>query len=124
MQRFCTNRFSFSAIGIVTVAFVIKFFRFLQQDQNTHLSLLPPSYVSGYDLTLQRLPIRTPTTTAPDTTAVILNWSRLPNVVRIVDVLCDRLLENTFATVLVWNNSPQELTEKVRFILIFIAIRA
>jgi hypothetical protein len=129
MLLFFTNRCSFSAIVILTFAIVVKLFGVLDwgrleaQDQPyIHTSSLPVSYLSGYDVTLQRLSIRPPTTPTPDTTAIILNWSRLPNVVRIVNVLCDKSLENTFTTVLVWNNSPQQLTEKVYFHLIFIII--
>jgi hypothetical protein len=123
-QVFC-NKFSFSAIVIVIFAIVIELVGFLDwepvRNQKTHASeFTPPSYLSDYDVTLQRLSIRPPATPTPDTTAVILNWSRLPNVVRIANVLCDKSLENTIATVLVWNNSPQELTEKVYFHLIFI----
>lgn len=112
----------FSAIIIVTVAIVLKLLQLQSQDPSQNsltCSSLLPSYLLGYDLTLQRLSICTPTTTIPDTTAVILNWSRLPNVVQIVNVLCDSVLENTLATVLVWNNSPQELTPKVCLNLIF-----
>ncbi|KAF8899086.1 hypothetical protein BD779DRAFT_1486946 [Infundibulicybe gibba] len=45
----------------------------------------------------------------PDTTAVVLNWSRLANVVRIARLLCSDSLNGTIKTVLVWNNSPREL---------------
>ncbi|KAF9454170.1 hypothetical protein P691DRAFT_656895 [Macrolepiota fuliginosa MF-IS2] len=44
----------------------------------------------------------------PDTTAVILNWSRLPNVVQIVKIMCTSL-QDTLAEVLIWNNNPQPL---------------
>lgn len=49
---------------------------------------------------------------SPDTTAVILNWSRLPNVVQLVKVMCNSL-EDTLAEVLVWNNNPRPLTSEV-----------
>jgi hypothetical protein len=130
-QGFCNGCFFF-AIVIVTFAIVIELFGFLDWErleaqtpnQKIH-SLLPPSYRSDHDVALQRLPaavfIHPSTVSTPDTTAIILNWSRLPNVVRIVNVLCDKSLENTIATVLVWNNSPRELTETVYcFHLIFI----
>ncbi|KAF5388582.1 hypothetical protein D9757_004722 [Collybiopsis confluens] len=38
-----------------------------------------------------------------DTTAVILNWGRFPNVVRIVSMMCTEL-EDTLATIHIWNN--------------------
>lgn len=44
-----------------------------------------------------------------DTTAVILNWSRLSNVVRIVSVLCQPRLDDTIAEIFIWNNSPQKI---------------
>ncbi|KAK0199020.1 hypothetical protein F5146DRAFT_920864 [Armillaria mellea] len=47
----------------------------------------------------------------PDTTAVILNWSRFLNVVKIVSLLCGPSLENTIHTVFVWNNSPNRISE-------------
>lgn len=40
-----------------------------------------------------------------DTTAIVLNWSRFPNVVRIVETLCNRSSLHT----VVWNNNPQPL---------------
>lgn len=49
----------------------------------------------------------------PDTTAVILNWSRFPNVVKIASLLCGPSLENTIHTVFVWNNSPNQISEAV-----------
>ncbi|KAI0034001.1 hypothetical protein K488DRAFT_18652, partial [Vararia minispora EC-137] len=44
-----------------------------------------------------------------DTTAVILNWSRFPNVRTIVRALCSAELADIFREVLVWNNNPREL---------------
>jgi hypothetical protein len=49
----------------------------------------------------------------PDVTAVVLNWSRFPNVVRIVSLLCGTQLENTIAEIIVWNNSPRKLEQRV-----------
>ncbi|EGO27145.1 hypothetical protein SERLADRAFT_381423, partial [Serpula lacrymans var. lacrymans S7.9] len=40
----------------------------------------------------------------PDVTAVILNWSRLPNVIHIATLLCGSLLEDVIAEVFIWNN--------------------
>lgn len=48
----------------------------------------------------------------PDTTAVILNWSRLPNVVQLVKIMCSSL-QDTFAQIFVWNNNPQPLNFEV-----------
>ncbi|KAI5121296.1 hypothetical protein M0805_003765 [Coniferiporia weirii] len=42
----------------------------------------------------------------PDTTAVVLNWSRLNNVILIAELLCGPWLENTIAQVFIWNNNP------------------
>ncbi|KAF8634868.1 hypothetical protein AX15_000623 [Amanita polypyramis BW_CC] len=44
-----------------------------------------------------------------DTTAVILNWSRLGNVIKIVSVLCEPRLERTISQIFIWNNSPQKV---------------
>lgn len=121
---FCV-KYSLSAFAVVTFAIVIKLFGILHWEQEQIDSSLPPSYLSDYDtVTLQRLSIRPPTAPIPNTTAIILNWSRLSNVVRIVNMLCDESLEDTIATVLVWNNSPQELTEKVYFHLVFVTIES
>lgn len=49
-----------------------------------------------------------------DTTAVILNWSRLANVVRIVSELCQPQLQGTISQIFIWNNSPHKLNYTVR----------
>lgn len=49
----------------------------------------------------------------PDVTAIILNWSRLDNVIRIASLLCGSWLDDTIAEVYVWNNSPQNLSKEV-----------
>ncbi|KAG1749727.1 uncharacterized protein EDB91DRAFT_1109351 [Suillus paluster] len=46
----------------------------------------------------------------PDVTAVVLNWSRLPNVVRIVSLLCGPRLGDVIAEIVVWNNNPREIS--------------
>ena len=51
---------------------------------------------------------------AGDTTAVILNWSRLENVIKIVSVLCQPRLEQAISQIFVWNNSPQTINHTVR----------
>ncbi|KAG6380951.1 hypothetical protein JVT61DRAFT_5344 [Boletus reticuloceps] len=50
----------------------------------------------------------------PDVTAVILNWSRLENVIRIASLLCGPWLDDTIAEVYVWNNSPKNLSKELR----------
>ncbi|KIJ66202.1 hypothetical protein HYDPIDRAFT_86812 [Hydnomerulius pinastri MD-312] len=49
----------------------------------------------------------------PDVTAIILNWSRLENVIRIASLLCGPWLDDTIAEVLIWNNSPQKLSKEI-----------
>lgn len=53
------------------------------------------------------------TTEKPDVTAVILNWSRFPNVMLITSLLCGPWLEGTIAEVLIWNNGPRKLAYEV-----------
>jgi hypothetical protein len=54
----------------------------------------------------------------PDTTAVILNWSRFENVVKIVSNLCDPSLQEVIATIYIWNNSPRmKVSTDVCFVL-------
>lgn len=50
----------------------------------------------------------------PDTTAVVLNWSRLDNVLLISTLLCSPQLHDTITQVLIWNNNPEPLTFEVR----------
>jgi hypothetical protein len=50
---------------------------------------------------------------SPLITAVILNWSRLPNVVRIVSLLCSPSLNDKISSISLWNNSPRKLSGKV-----------
>lgn len=49
----------------------------------------------------------------PNVTAIILNWSRLDNVIRIASLLCGPWLDDTIAEVYVWNNSSQKLSKEV-----------
>jgi len=49
---------------------------------------------------------------SPDTTAVILNWSRFSNVVQLTKVMCGSL-QDTLAEVFIWNNNPVPLNESV-----------
>ena len=48
-----------------------------------------------------------------DVTAIVLNWSRLENVVRIVALLCGPSLQDIIAEVFVWNNSPKRIDQEV-----------
>lgn len=48
-----------------------------------------------------------------DTTVVILNWSRIANVKQIVSNVCDHLLDDTVANIIIWNNNPTPLGFKV-----------
>ncbi|KAI0937019.1 hypothetical protein AcV5_005015 [Taiwanofungus camphoratus] len=50
------------------------------------------------------------TTGAPDTTAVVLNWARFPNVLLITSLLCGPWLDDTISQVYIWNNSPKRYT--------------
>lgn len=50
------------------------------------------------------------TTGTPDTTAVLLNWARFPNTLLITSLLCGPWLEDTIAEVVIWNNSPRQLS--------------
>lgn len=51
----------------------------------------------------------------PDTTAVILNWSRFHNVQRIVSSLCSSELDHVIKEVFVWNNNPNQIHYTVQF---------
>ncbi|KAF4604851.1 hypothetical protein EYR40_003633 [Pleurotus pulmonarius] len=51
----------------------------------------------------------TSTPHAADVTAILLNWSRFPNVVKIASVLCDPNLDTVIQNVTVWNNNPTPL---------------
>lgn len=55
----------------------------------------------------------TPDASRADTTAVILNWSRLPNVRALAALLCDAALVDIIARVVIWNNSPRALRAEV-----------
>ena len=48
-----------------------------------------------------------------NTTVVILNWSRIANVKQIVSNVCDHLLDDTVANIIIWNNNPDPLAFKV-----------
>lgn len=48
-----------------------------------------------------------------NTTVVILNWSRIANVKQIISNVCDHLLDDTVANIIIWNNNPTPLAFKV-----------
>jgi len=50
---------------------------------------------------------------ALNTTIVVLNWSRLANVNKIVSDICRELLHDTVHSAIVWNNSPRALSYEV-----------
>ena len=55
----------------------------------------------------------------PDTTVVLLNWARLPNVVLQASVYCGPLLRDVVERVFIWNNQPKvelsyETVSKIR----------
>ncbi|KAF8910152.1 hypothetical protein CPB84DRAFT_1672881 [Gymnopilus junonius] len=45
----------------------------------------------------------------PDTTVVILNWSRFHNVRKITSSICENLLEDVVDGIVVWNNNPRQI---------------
>lgn len=77
----------------------------------------PPSFLYGQDVNVTRVPLLDlsyPTVPRrPAVTVVLLNWSRLDNVIRIASLLCGESLQDTVAEVFVWNNSPQKLSYEV-----------
>ncbi|KAI0783308.1 hypothetical protein C8Q75DRAFT_795483 [Abortiporus biennis] len=46
----------------------------------------------------------------PDTTAVILNWSRFPNILLISSLLCSPVLNDIISEVFIWNNNPKPIS--------------
>lgn len=78
---------------------------------------LPATYTNATleDAQYRRVP--TPTITSStgdaDTTAVLLNWSRFRNVHDLVNLLCDSSLADVFSQVIVWNNNPKAIHERV-----------
>lgn len=55
----------------------------------------------------------------PDTTVVILNWSRRLNVIRIVSLLCTDPVISGDVVLSIWNNSPDKLFHNVCYLLLF-----
>lgn len=52
-------------------------------------------------------------TASADTTVIILNWSRLENVLLLSTLLCSTYLQDTVSRVLIWNNNPTPLYSEV-----------
>ena len=50
---------------------------------------------------------------SPNVTAVVLNWSRFPNINLIASLLCGPWLQGTIAEVFIWNNNPRRITYEV-----------
>jgi hypothetical protein len=85
------------------------------QDVETQLRLAPGSYRTGD--ARERFENLSPPRReggGGKTVAVVLNWSRFPNVRRIASLLCSPELDSSMKRVLVWNNSPKPLTYLVR----------
>ncbi|KIK77618.1 hypothetical protein PAXRUDRAFT_166258 [Paxillus rubicundulus Ve08.2h10] len=83
-------------------------------DLGLPLHTFPPTFAktSSNSPGLRVVPLAPAPKWPPDVTAIILNWSRLDNVIRIVSLLCGSWLDDTIAEVYVWNNSPQELSKE------------
>lgn len=62
-----------------------------------HLGYKRPSDISNLNTNLPH---------GPDVTVVLLNWSRLPNVILITSLMCSSELKDMVATILIWNNNP------------------
>ncbi|KAI6047867.1 hypothetical protein EDC04DRAFT_2555710 [Pisolithus marmoratus] len=120
MQWFCRAVAVLQLVAVVTVLFV-QFANVFSRDRSLaesrsqgthHPRIFPPSFVDGIDANISR--VRSEDTVGPqrrpDVTAIVLNWSRLNNVVNIVSLLCGDSLLDTVMEVFVWNNSPKELT--------------
>ena len=54
----------------------------------------------------------------PEVTAVLLNWSRFPNVMLITSLLCAPWLQDTVAQVFIWNNHPHHLRYEVCILIL------
>ena len=82
----------------------------------TRLHLAPGSYRTDAGERFENLspPRREGSVMGRNTVAVVLNWSRFPNVRRIVSLLCSLGLDSFMKRVLVWNNNPKPLTYLVR----------
>ncbi|KZT27705.1 hypothetical protein NEOLEDRAFT_1130788 [Neolentinus lepideus HHB14362 ss-1] len=73
---------------------------------------LPISYLQDVSHYENYTRLMRPASGRADTTAVILNWSRFPNVVLIASLLCKPVLDGVISQIFVWNNSPNPVTIK------------
>ncbi|KAF8560116.1 hypothetical protein OG21DRAFT_30345 [Imleria badia] len=76
----------------------------------------PLSFTEAFPTDTRGIRVGLPTSNPqrlPDVTAIILNWSRLDNVIRIASLLCGPWLDDTIAEVYVWNNSPKKLSKEI-----------
>lgn len=86
-------------------------------DVETQLRLAPGSYRTDHDARERFKNLSPPRREGGggvNTVAIVLNWSRFPNVRRITSLLCSSELDSFMKRVLVWNNSPKPLTYLVR----------
>lgn len=79
------------------------------------LSTVPFSFTDASTIGTHGVRVGLPTSRSrlPNVTAIILNWSRLDNVIRIASLLCGTWLDDTISEVYIWNNSPQKLSKEV-----------
>ncbi|KAG7099707.1 hypothetical protein E1B28_001526 [Marasmius oreades] len=108
-----TPNLFFAVVVALSALLSIKYCRFGPKDTFLKLqqqSHFPASFrADEAESSLERLSLQHLTklnATAADITAVILNWTRLSNVVRIVSLLCDPMLDGILATIFIWNNNP------------------
>lgn len=113
---------SFAIILVTAFALLVNRWKALEHSvpwsSTISVTARPASYaLNGLDVGsgFERISTKPPSHDIPDTTAVVLNWSRLPNVIRIVSLLCQSSLDKTIAEIVVWNNSPKKLTPAVGF---------
>lgn len=97
-------------------------------EQLQHLNIHTPYSIGSYLTDLNEryntsFAINTLEGLTPDTTAVVLNWSRLENMLLIASILCGSWLDQSIAQVFVWNNNPNiSLSAAVSVCFIFFAI--
>lgn len=88
---------------------------YLPSPHPTPSSQPPASYLARAPSRLERIS-NLPHPILPDTTVVLLNWSRFNNVLLLVSHLCGPELKSLVAMIVVWNNRPDlNLQYKVLF---------
>jgi len=70
----------------------------------------PSTYRVDSDDVTQYERVQNVSSGVPDTSAVVLNWSRFPNVLLITSLLCGEWLDDVISEVFIWNNNPRALT--------------